>query len=262
MVKVALSRQRHMTCLRSETQSMNNACPTPGCDAVYSITPQHIGKRFQCKKCAASLVVTDYGLQLDTGAFVAGPGPTVGAAAEAGLQGVPAAPSGPNFWTQFRAKLVDFADLPTWLFGIGAFLVIVYLFFPLIDQAKVERRKARVTFGDARERRLEAELQKKEKSTDEEKERRKKDREKWEKEKSDLEADVEAAQMAQRRATYWYFYGTMLGFVLLAFGALGYLDPRQPVIRRVLGCIVLVALLLSIFIGLTRVGIRVDIGGR
>ena len=47
-----------------------------------------------------------------------------------------------------------------------------------------------------------------------------------------LEADLEAAQIAQRRATYWYQYGRMLGFVLLAFGSLGYLNPRQPLIRR------------------------------
>ena len=154
------------------------------------------------------------------------------------------------------------ADTPTWLFGSGAFLVIFYLFLPLIDQAKVRRREALVIAGDVREARLEAELKKKDKATDEEKARRQQQKEAWERQKSVLEEDVEAAEIAQRRAGYWYRYGTMLGFLLLAFGSLGYLDPRQPLVRRILGCVVLVAILLSIFNGFAGLGIRLEVGGR
>lgn len=43
---------------------MNNQCP--GCGAVYSVMAHHVGRRLHCKKCAASLVVADAGLQLAT----------------------------------------------------------------------------------------------------------------------------------------------------------------------------------------------------
>jgi hypothetical protein len=247
---------------------MNNICPNPGCGAVYQIGPQHVGKRLACKKCAAPLVVTDYGLQLDSGVTLPAtgvpppPADAVTIPETAPPPARPAAPWAAGAWTRFRTWLGQVADAPTWLFGSGAFLVIVYLFFPLIDQAKVRRREALLVAGDVREARLDAELQKKEKATDEEKERRKKNHEAWLKEKSALEEDVEAAEIAQRRATYWYRYGTMLGFLLLTFGSLGYLKPSQPLIRRILGCVVLVAILLSIFNSFAGLGVRIDIGGR
>jgi hypothetical protein len=247
---------------------MNNVCPTPGCGGAYNLTLQHVGKRFLCRKCAAPLVVTDYGLQFDT---AVAPGTAAPAAEmpavfqpspEVVLEPQPPARTGPPLWQKILTRMREMADVPTWLFASGAFLVIVYLFFPLIDQAKVTRREAAVIAGDVREARLDAELKKKENASDEEKERRKKGREAWEKEKSYLEEDLEAAQIGQRRATYWYRYFTMLGFILLTFGSLGYLSPGQPLIRRILGCIVLVAILLSIFNAFSGLGIRVDIGGR
>jgi hypothetical protein len=232
---------------------MNNVCPNPDCGAVYQINPQHVGRRLTCKKCAAPLLVTDGGLQIE------------GSAASPAVLAEPArpaAPAGPGAWALFRDRLRAIADPPTWLFGSGAFLVILYLFLPLIDQAKVRRREALVIVGEVREARLEADFKKKEKTTDEEKTRRQQQKEAWEREKNYLEDDVEAAEIGQRRATYWYRYGALLGFLLLAFGSLGYLDPRQPTVRRILGCVVLVALLLSIFNGFAGLGIRIDIGGR
>jgi hypothetical protein len=247
---------------------MNNVCPTPGCGGVYNLTSQHVGKRFLCRKCAAPLVVTDYGLQMDPGAAAAVSGAPAGLPAappplpEIVPEYQPAVRTGPGPFEKLWTWLKGVADLPTWLFGSGAFLVIVYLFFPLIDQAKVSRREASLIAGDVRQARLDDELKKKENASAEDKDRRKKSREAWEKEKSYLEEDLEAAQIGQRRALYWYRYFTMLGFILLAFGSLGYLKPGQPLIRRILGCIVLAAILLSIFNAFAGLGIRLEIGGR
>jgi hypothetical protein len=41
---------------------MKNECPA--CGAVYSVTPQHIGRRIACKKCGAGLVVEAEGIEL------------------------------------------------------------------------------------------------------------------------------------------------------------------------------------------------------
>jgi hypothetical protein len=231
---------------------MNNVCPSPGCGAVYQINSHHVGRRLTCKKCAAALVVTDVGLEVE-----GADGPPAALA-----EPVPAGAARGNFWAALRARMHSFADTPTWLFGSGAFLVIFYLFLPLIDQAKVKRREALVIAGDVREARLDAALKKKENASEDEKKRRQQQKESWEREKSSLEEDLEAAEIGQRRATYWYRYGTLLGFVLLAFGSLGYLDPRQPLIRRILGCVVLGAILLSVLNGLSGLGIHFDLGGR
>jgi hypothetical protein len=241
---------------------MNNVCPNPGCGAVYQISTQHVGKRLACKKCAAPLVVTDYGLQLEGGAAPAAmPGefPTAGDGAPL----VTTSRRGPGAWTKFRAWMSAVADPPTWLFGAGAFLVIVYLFFPLIDQANVRSREALIIAGDVRQTRLDMELEKKkEKASDDDREKRKKDKEAWEKQKNTLEEAVEAAEIGQRRAIWWYRWGTLLGFLLLAFGSLGYLKPNQPLIRRILGCVVLSAILLSVLSHASGLGVILGVGGR
>ena len=47
---------------------------------------------------------------------------------------------------------------------------------------------------------------------------------------------------------YWYEWGMMWGFLFLGYASLGYLTPNQPTIRRVVGSIVLCAMILLIFI--------------
>ena len=44
---------------------MNNTCPS--CGSVYGVTPQHVGREFSCRKCGASLVVREGGLELAGG---------------------------------------------------------------------------------------------------------------------------------------------------------------------------------------------------
>jgi hypothetical protein len=274
---------------------MNNICPNPGCGAVYNITPQHVGRRLICKKCAAPLLVTDYGLQVEAGA-PAGVPPAEGAPFPPHAPELPAAPppaprrgpSGPNPFTRFL-DWVKGVEVATWLFGVGAFLVIMYVFFPIIDQAVVNRRSALIKAGENRQARLlteyklkddqlreqyelkdkEAkeppsaeEMKRRQKEREDEQKRRQKESVEWEKEKLALKSDVDDADIGARRASYWYFYGMMLGFLLLSFGALGYVHPSQPLPRRILGAVVLVALLLSIFQAFAGLGIRFEIGGR
>src|SRR5262249_51193955 len=106
-----------------------------------------------CKKCGSTLVVTANGLEIAGG--VAQPHDDFGGATAAAVEPlVQAAEAEPaplrsrshvgqgagaafgQFWERIKG------DLPTWLLGIGIFLVMICLFWPLLDQDKVARRKA------------------------------------------------------------------------------------------------------------------------
>src|SRR4051794_34468639 len=137
---------------------MNAACPNPLCGTSYNLTPQHIGRQFVCRKCGSVLSAETDGLHLASqtaAAPHAAPPPAVGPAAGYGTPAPPAAAGGgfsgrlafdPNSIVR-RAR----AHLFTLLFGAGAFLTIVFLFFPLIDKMKVDRRRANIELGNLRQ---------------------------------------------------------------------------------------------------------------
>jgi hypothetical protein len=225
---------------------MNANCPN--CDAVYTISPQHVGRQVTCRKCSSALVIAADGLHL---ADV----PEAAVVDDEEAEGEAAAPQarkrsrGPAGLGGLADFLGEGIDIPTLLFGAGAFLVILFLFFPLIDQAKVNRRQGALQEGEQRELRRDREFnEKKAKGDKVDEEARKKQREAWEKEKINLQDDIEDAKISTLRAPYWYRWGMMFGFLLLAVAALGYLSPGQPTIRRVTGCIVIVAEVLLIFV--------------
>jgi len=208
---------------------MNNTCPGPGCNAQYNLTPQHVGRRFPCHQCGHQLMVENSGLVLD-GRPVAAP-PVQRALPDQHSSGV-------------LDRMRRVTDLATWMFVGGTLLALATLFLPLIDQAKVARLEAKIVAGDVRQKRLDVADQSGA----------------WSKEKSDLEGAVEDAESARRGATYWYRYGTLFGFVLLALGSFAYIDSDQPLVRRILGCTVLVAILLVVLNSLARFGLRLEIG--
>src|SRR5262245_47111110 len=204
---------------------MNNTCPE--CGAVYTVTSKDVGRRIACKKCRSALIVTERGLERDD---------VVAAEVDDGPEPRRVAPrSGPSFFERVR----NVADVPTYLFGAGAFMVIYFLFAPLIEQAKVDRREGEVTEAElAKTKRLRAT------KSDADK---KKIEEEWRKESDDLNDRVTQARIGAKQGAYWDRHGMMLGFLLLAFACLGYLSPQQPTIRRIVGAIVLCAMLLLIF---------------
>ena len=224
--------------------SVNKQCP--GCKTAYNIADADVGREFTCFKCNAALVVRKDGLCLANA-----PPPVAVAPDNLTVEREPrfASRAGLGRLPLLAGRL---ADAPTWLFGIGAFLVIAFLFFPLINHAKVARAKTAIDAGQLKEDRLERELKQK---VDEGKnispadeELRKKVRQTWIKEKASLQDDAEELSLAARRSDYWYTWGMMLGFLFLAAAALAYLNPLQPPIRRVVGAIVIVAEVLLIFL--------------
>src|SRR5205085_649939 len=101
--------------------------------------------------------------------------------------------------------------------------------------------------GQLREDRMERELKQKKDVTIADEELRKKSKENWAKKKESLQDEAEELALDALQSGYGYTWGMMLGFLFLAAAALAYLTPGQPVIRRVVGAIVLVAEVLLIF---------------
>ena len=204
---------------------MNNLCP--GCQTAYSVQPQHVGRRITCKKCGAGLVVEEDGLHMTS------PPPPPAPPEENPLAAVEATPpveeSTPRIVrprqslspsVAIRQFFQNYGEaLSTILFGAGTLLVIVFVFLPVIDQAKVARAQARVRddAGAAQD-------------------------------KAAAPKEVRDAESAAQLAHYWYDWGLLVGFLLLAGGSLGYLGSPNSPIKRVLGCIILAGQLLFVFL--------------
>ena len=132
-------------------------------------------------------------------------------------------------------------------FTAGVFLVIVALFMPLIGKAKVERRTAAITeerlYTDDLIKQLRAG-----KAANEE--RIKKVEEDWQKRREALDLDVKYAEVGNQMSTYWDRYWLLFGFLLLGFGAVGFMRDTQPLIRRIVGAVVVTAQMLLVFANL------------
>src|SRR5690349_6506151 len=105
------------------------ACPNPSCRSVYNVSPSQAGTRFTCQNCGKPLIIEVDGLKFDTGSDAPAEAPK------------PVPPPSERFaWLarlpkaggiQRLAEMIA-ADPHTWLFGAGALLVILFLFFPLL----------------------------------------------------------------------------------------------------------------------------------
>lgn len=202
---------------------MNNVCPS--CGTAYNVSPRDVGRRIACKTCRSALVVTKNGLEPDDqGTDIEG---------SSGLEDRPLsrAKSSRGFFPQI--------DFSTWLFGFGAFFTILFLFFPLIDQARVASRTSDIEAGELQ---LSEELE-----IEKDGVRKKKLEEDWGKEKKRYERRVTWSKISLAQANWWNRNGMMVGFLLLAFGSLGFLSPKHPPMKRVVGAVILIALLVLIF---------------
>jgi hypothetical protein len=211
---------------------MNNLCP--GCETAYSVQPQHVGRRITCKKCGAGLVVEADGLHMTSPPTPPAPSdenPVV--AVEPPPPALEPAPRlvRPRASFNLSAALKQFFDgyremISTLLFAMGTLLVILFVFLPVIDQAKVARAQARTRDEAAAA----------------------PDKPAIGKGPEQAQKEVRDAENAAVLARYWYDWGMLAGFLLLAGGSLGYLGSPNSQIKRVLGCIILAGQLLLVFL--------------
>jgi hypothetical protein len=226
---------------------VNNTCPS--CGAVYNVAAKDAGRRIRCKKCSAGLVVTDAGLEVDA---PAAPGPARSPAPaaddyedDAPRRGRGRSPRGGLALDPVQI-FKDFGGVPSLLFGFGAFLVIVFLFQPIIGGAAVSRAEGASERIDLEWKVQERKLRK-DKKTDEEVS---KEREKFYKDndKDRAEENVGFERVGVKRSRWFEMYGMMFGFLFLMAGSLGYMTPGQTTVRRILGTVVLGAQVLIIFL--------------
>jgi len=213
---------------------MQVTCPNPGCDAVYTVDPEHVGRSSVCKTCGISFVIESDGLRLASDAPGNNPAPD---------QAGPSTPPGPTRARRFgrssrlsaNATWAALNEPFTWMLIAGTLLVIFFLFQPIIDNFKVSRIRAEISResgGDLRSRRFD-------KDEDSSKDSAK---------LKGLREDLEDAQLDARAAPYIYTWFVMLGFLLLAVAEIGYLVTGAAKSKRVVGAVLLSAQLLLIYV--------------
>jgi hypothetical protein len=213
---------------------MINLCPQRGCDATYDLDFSDVGRTIRCRKCGSLLEVEERGLRLVRSGDEPEP---------AREEAVPVRPleesgrprmSSSPFQRPAIANAVTIFS--TVLFTLGALLVILFLFLPVIDQTAITRQRALIkTEQRDRERRgMKGDLGG--------------DGGSWDKRKASLDSDLDEARTAAERSHYGYSIGSMFGFLLLAGGSIGYLAPSQSTPRKVVGAVVICAQMVLVFV--------------
>lgn len=232
---------------------MNNTCPS--CGALYNVAQKDIGRRIKCKKCGSALTVAEAGLEAEPPGAAGEP-----AAAQEEVETAPhkvkakRATAGPGI--DFVQLFNDLGGVATLFFGFGAFLVIVFLFMPIIGSAANERagaardkleqeRDAKIKRLIPGSKRLEELTTDERKKYDEDAEKIRKD---YEKRIGDAADDARAEVTSNKRSKWMELYGMLLGFVFLMAGSIGYMTPGQSQVRRILGTVVLGAQMLIVFV--------------
>jgi predicted Zn finger-like uncharacterized protein len=237
---------------------MNNACPT--CGAVYAVSSKDIGRKLKCKKCSTALAVTDAGLVVDSPTGSAAPVAATPAIADdfgTGDEVVSKKKPGKKYGGPGAGDmLAAIGGIPTILFAFGTFLVIWFTFMTPIGVAAIDRAEAglsKLRLEKSLElkkllpkgKKSEFELEGDERKTYDEK--KKKIEEDYAKRLESAEEDAASTQISNVRSVWYDKYGQLFGFVLLAFGCIGYLRTEQPLTMKIVAAVVLGLMLLMVF---------------
>jgi predicted Zn finger-like uncharacterized protein len=258
---------------------MNTACPS--CGAVYAVTPKDVGRKIKCKKCSTALRVDDSGLVVDTPASSPPPPAAVAAAvvddeAEGGDEGAVIKKKGKKSVDRDRdyqggggrgigVFLEKIGGMPTILFGFGTFFVLYFFFQPVLSLASLERASGltdRVNLEKTQqERKYQEQRDKLEKDRKAEKitqkvyddgvEEIRKAKDKFYEDLRPKEYDAfdskGEAEITRKRSALLDSFGLMVGFILLAFGCIGYIRGDSPLVTRIVAASILTAMMLAVF---------------
>lgn len=245
---------------------MNNACPS--CGAVYAVALKDVGRKIKCKKCGSSLRVAEKGLVLDQPEPEEEEAPVAAAEAEEeenfdedvaprskkGKKGNRDRGSGGGM--NVGAMLGKMGGIPTILFGFGVFLVIFFTFMSKIGEAAILRADAGVIKVQTEmQTRLEAAGTVKGKdnaapSADDLKKAADAQaavRKDFEPRLKDAQESAQAEKINNIRGIWSDRYGVMFGFILVAFGCIGYLRTEQPLVMRIVAGVILSFMMMVVF---------------
>ena len=234
---------------------MQVVCPNASCGAVYTVSPQHVGKSFPCRSCGTTVTVTGQ----------PAPMPAAPAASSAPMA-EPAPMSAPAYSTPSQGRAMQQqllnqvkGDLFTYLLGAGVVILCFMLFLAILDQAKVGRKQAKVDEGQMSQDKEDESFRRRTRQagegvagvtapTADEQKAREKQRVAWQDSKADLQNEVKEASIGARAWRYWYTWGGFVGAVLVTIGSLAYVISGQSTTRRVTGAVILVFLIVT-FLG-------------
>lgn len=224
---------------------MNNTCPT--CGAIYNVASKDVGRRIKCKKCGSSLEVRESGLEIED---PNAPPPVTGKPVEeADLEEAPRRKkerrTGPSF--NPMDLLARIGGVPTILFGFGVFVVLFTGFQEAIGKAKIDKRQAAIEEGQARMNGAQRRYDENKNKTSADDENIKQLKENWEKEKKALEEEKLISELANKRGGYVDHYVLMLGFLLIAFGCMGYLIADYGMVLRIVAAVILLFMVMGLF---------------
>ena len=222
---------------------MNTSCPT--CGAIYNVAAKDIGRRIKCKKCGSSLEVRDTGLEIED---PNAPPPQASKPPEEDFDDRPRKKgrrAGPAF--NPMEMIGKIGGIPTVLFGLGVFLIIFTGFQVAIGKAKIDKRQAAIEEVQAETNGAQRKYDEKKEHTESETKDLQQTRENLEKRKKLVEEEKTISELANKRSGYFDTYVMMFGFLLIAFGCLGYLIGVYGMVLRIVAAIILVAMVMALF---------------
>lgn len=270
---------------------MRNACPT--CQTVYAVTPADVGRRITCTRCNANLVIDEDGFRLadGTGGSKSVPPPPPRTDPEPAERKRSSRRARVDDDEPKREPAKDepkprrrrdkddedqdeddddtpkpsvnagelfqkYLDIPTVVFAVGVVVVLWFLFAPLLGSADQRWHAARIE-----DEQLTHEAEVKKLKDEGKADVVTKREEEWRKRKEELERRQARVGIGNRQAEYWNRFGLLGGFVVTALGAVGLLMSHQTRVKRVVGAVVVIALLLIVFLSfLGKVSVSAGVG--
>ncbi len=236
---------------------MNNTCPS--CGVLYNVAEKDIGRRLHCKKCHVPLKVTDNGLETDTASPLP---PSAMPVASVGPDDDLVLPQPPRRRLPVSSRsvgviLAPIGGVPGVLFATGIVFVLFFTFMMRLGDASnlraAEYRNKLALEKDIKIRKLlpkgkidPSQLEGNELT------RFNDERKRIEDEYLPLllqaDEDRRATEIGNKRLRLYEGYGQLLGFILLAFGCLGFaLNNDVALLLRIVAAIILVGMALGLF---------------
>lgn len=229
---------------------MNNTCPN--CGVLYNVAEKDIGRRLKCKKCRAPLAVTEAGLVPDEAAPA--PVPDDGHSLDAEPDHEPRPRRGvPSL---DLAMLAPVGGIPGVLFASGVTVVLFFTFLQVLSAAsdlRAAEYPKKVALAEEIEIRELLPSDKKdpgELEPDKRKDyddKKKKIEDRYAVRKKVAEEEKRATEIGNKRSRVYEGYGSMFGFMLLAFGCLGFLLTQAALLLRIVAGIILTGMVLGLF---------------
>jgi hypothetical protein len=172
-------------------------------------------------------------------------------------------PMSPNGSPPAETRVLDV--LFTGLYALGACFIILFLFLPLLDRANAVKKSTEIDTGQIKQDRIKRDREREDRERMENLasgkvagasdkdlvERQKEDikrAQQWSDTRGNLTDDVRQMEASARSNYYFYLWGMLFGFLILAFASAGFVAAGSTPTRRLLGILTLLIEVLVVFV--------------